>query len=113
MKRILILTAGYGEGHNAAARALAEAGTAEGGEAVVRDLFLETYGRTQELAQRLYVECINRAPWLWSLCYKALDVLPIMRWGIEPSLYVMRPALSRVLQEVRPHAVVGVYPSYG
>jgi processive 1,2-diacylglycerol beta-glucosyltransferase len=113
MKRILILTAGYGEGHNAAARALASAVAAEGGEAIVRDLFLETYGRTQELAQRMYVECINRAPWLWSLTYKALDYLPLMRWCIEPSLFVMRKHLAGVLESTQPHAVVSVYPSYG
>lgn len=113
MKRILILTAGYGEGHNAAARALAGAVAAEGGEGIVRDLFLETYGRTQELAQRMYVECINRAPWLWSLTYQSLHHLPLMRWCIEPSLFVMRKEVTRVLEEVQPHAVVFVYPSYG
>jgi processive 1,2-diacylglycerol beta-glucosyltransferase len=113
MKRILILTAGYGEGHNAAARALAAALTAEGAEPVVRDLFLETYGSTQELSQRLYVECINRAPLLWWLCYNALDRLPLMRWCIEPSTFLLRRHLARVLAEVKPEAVVSVYPSYG
>ncbi len=113
MKRILILTAGYGEGHNAAARALASAVTAEGGEASVRDIFLETYGETQELAQRLYVACINRAPWLWSIVYRTLHRLPLMRWCIEPSLFVMRRRMARELRESPPDAVVSVYPSYG
>lgn len=112
-KRILILTAGYGEGHNAAARALAAAVKKEGGEAVVRDIFLEVYGRTQETSQRLYVDCINRAPWLWSLCYQSLHKLPIMRWCIEPSLYLMRRRMAQVLAELAPYAVVSVYPSYG
>ncbi len=112
-KRILILTAGYGEGHNAAARALAAAVTREGGEPIVRDVFLEVYGRTQEASQRFYVDCINRAPWLWAICYKSIDWLPLMRWFIEPSLYLMRRRLARLLDEMRPDAVVSVYPSYG
>src|SRR4051794_6293697 len=102
MKRILILTAGYGEGHNAAARALAAAVTEAGGEARVRDFFLESYGRTQELAQRIYVECINRAPRLWSMFYALMDRLPMMRFCIEPSLYVLRQRLAEDLQAWQP-----------
>lgn len=113
MKRILILTAGYGEGHNAAARALATAVTESGGEAMVRDFFLETYGSTQEMSQRLYGECINRAPWLWGLFYGAMDRLPIMRCCIEPSLFLLRRRLESTLREWKPDAVVSVYPSYG
>ena len=66
MSRVLILTAGYGEGHNAAAYALAEGVRALGGEADVRDLFLETYGRKQVTSHLLYLQCIDRAPWLWA-----------------------------------------------
>jgi processive 1,2-diacylglycerol beta-glucosyltransferase len=113
MKRILILTAGYGEGHNAAARALAAALQEAGAEAMVRDFFIETYGRTQEISQRLYLECINRAPWLWWMCYKALDRFPLMRWCIEPSLFGLRRQLGRALGEWQPDATVSVYPAYG
>jgi processive 1,2-diacylglycerol beta-glucosyltransferase len=113
VKRVLILTAGYGEGHNAAARALAGALTAAGADAEVRDLFIETYGRTQDTAQRLYIHCINRAPWLWRISYHALDRLPIMRLCIAPSLFVMRRRLAAVLAERTPDAVVSVYPAYG
>ncbi len=113
MKRILILTAGYGEGHNAAARALATAVKERGGEVEVRDVFLETYGETQQLAQRLYVECINRAPRLWGLFYGLMDRLPVMKYCVEPSLYVLRKKLERDLRAWQPDAVVSVYPSYG
>ena len=56
MKRVLIFTAGYGEGHNAAARGLAAALTEAGVEAEVRDLFREHYGRRQKVVERLYIE---------------------------------------------------------
>ena len=53
MKRVLILTAGYGEGHNAAARALAAALGETGAEAEVRDLFREAYGRRQRVVEQI------------------------------------------------------------
>ncbi len=112
MKRILILTAGYGEGHNAAARGLAAAIAETGAEAEVRDLFLETYGRRQKFSQRLYIECINRAAPLWAMIYRALDRTPLMRM-ILPTLGALRRKLAAVLAEMQPCAVVSVYPVYG
>ncbi len=112
MTRVLILTSGYGEGHNAAARALA-AGLADlGGEAEVRDLFLEAYGEKQNTSRRLYLDCIERAPLLWLIVYKLLDRLPIMRFAIAPSLFSMQALLARVLAERKPQHVVCVYPGY-
>jgi processive 1,2-diacylglycerol beta-glucosyltransferase len=89
MKRIIILTAGYGEGHNAAARALCAALQELGAEVEIRDLFLETYGEKQKFSCRLYLDCIEKTPWLWALTYKALDSLPLMRLMVAPSLYTM------------------------
>ncbi len=113
MKRVLILTAGYGEGHNAAARSLA-AGLAEAGAtAEVRDFFLEAYGDVQRTSQRLYLDCIDRAPWLWLIIYRLLDRLPLMRWFGVPSLFAMRRLFARMLEEWKPDATVSVYPAYG
>lgn len=113
MKRVLILTTGFGEGHNAAARALAAGLNDLGAQAEVRDLFLESYGRTQEVSQRLYIECINRAAWLWLIVYRLLDWLPLMRFVVGPLLGKMQRLLASVLAEMQPHAVVSVYPAYG
>lgn len=112
MKRVLILTAGYGEGHNAAARGLAAALTESGAVAEVRDLFMETYGRRQKLSQRLYLGCINRAAPLWAMIYRALDRTPLMRM-IMPTLGALRRKFASVLAETQPFAVVSVYPVYG
>ena len=113
MKRILILTAGYGEGHNAAARSLAAGLTEAGAIAEVRDFFLEAYGDVQRTSQRLYIDCIDRAPWLWLIVYRLLDRLPLMRWLGVPSLFAMRRLFARTLEEWKPDAVVSVYPAYG
>ena len=64
-KRILILTAGFGEGHNSAARGIRDGLAAvSGGTATVElhDIFAETYGWVNDWARRGYLALINRAP---------------------------------------------------
>ena len=112
MKRVLIFTAGYGEGHNAAARGLAAALTEAGAEAEIRDIFRETYGRRQKIAERLYIECINRAAPLWAGVYRALDRTPLLRW-MMPAMGSLRRKFSEVLAERQPCAIASVYPVYG
>jgi len=62
-KRILILTAGFGEGHNSAARGVRD-GLAlvapAGADIELRDLFPETYGALNEIVRRAYLAVINR-----------------------------------------------------
>jgi processive 1,2-diacylglycerol beta-glucosyltransferase len=113
MKRILVLTAGYGEGHNAAARALGAALTEAGADVQVRDLFLEAYGKKQESSRDLYLKCIEHAPLAWAFTYAILDRLPLMRFVIAPLLGRLESLLAAVLQEKQPDAVVSVYPGYG
>jgi processive 1,2-diacylglycerol beta-glucosyltransferase len=112
MNRILILSAGYGEGHNTAAKALAAALVENGHDVQVRDLFLEAYGGKQELSRNLYLQCIESTPWLWALTYHALDRLPLMRNVIAPLLRRMQELLGRVLRDWKPTSVVSVYPGY-
>ncbi len=112
MKRVLILTAGYGEGHNAAARGLAAALTEAGAEAEVRDLFREAYGHRQRVAERLYIECINRAAPLWAAAYRLMDHTPLLRW-MMPAMGAVRRKLAEALAERQPCAVASVYPAYG
>lgn len=112
MTRVLILTAGYGEGHNAAARALAEGVRSLGGEADVRDLFLEAYGKKQEISRRLYLECIDRAPWLWAAVYRAMEFRPMI-WATMHTLWPLKARLREVIEAQKPDAVVSVYPAYG
>ena len=54
MKRILILTAGFGEGHNSAARGIRDglARVAPTADVELRDLFAETYGTLNELVRK-------------------------------------------------------------
>jgi processive 1,2-diacylglycerol beta-glucosyltransferase len=111
--RILILTAGYGEGHNAAARALAAAHEAlhGAGTAEVADGFALAAPRLNALVRRGYLGLINRAPRLWSAVYAWLDRSPL-----APRLMRMLRAETRVLAELierrRPDAICATYPAY-
>ena len=75
MNRILILTAGFGEGHNAAARALATAVDREAGPgtAAVVDIFAEAAPKFNATARAGYLALINRAPLAWSRFYHWVD----------------------------------------
>jgi processive 1,2-diacylglycerol beta-glucosyltransferase len=112
MPRILILTAAYGEGHNAAARGLHEAFTQLGAEAEIVDLFALTGGAFYERSRRAYIDLINTAPKVWAAIYRLLDRFPIVPATLPllgPIFRLLRP----MLDEKQPLAVISVYPVYG
>jgi processive 1,2-diacylglycerol beta-glucosyltransferase len=113
-KRILILTAGFGEGHNAAARGVRDGLAAiAGSEAQVElhDLFAEAYGLLNQWGRKGYLTLINRAPWMWSQIYQLADRRQDFgtrfRW-----LRMARARLSELLLRFQPTAVFSVYPAY-
>ena len=67
MKKVLILTAGFGEGHNAAARNLRDALelASEDVKVEVLDLFESTYGAFNTLAKNAYLGIVQYAPKFW------------------------------------------------
>src|SRR5216684_2651104 len=75
--RVLILSASYGSGHNAAAWALKTALRRAGAHTRVVDHFYELVHPTFDRGSRLlYDFLIYRAPWLWELAYWIGDLLP-------------------------------------
>lgn len=115
MVRIPVLSAGFGEGHNAAARAVVEAiNRRHGGElgAEFRDLFLDAYGEARFRRQRnLYLNTANRFPRLWGVAYHALDRLPVVRLSL-PFLGPVAHQFRRALAETQAPVVVSTYPLY-
>lgn len=111
--RILILTAGFGEGHNAAARAVATACDAQHGPgtAHVADIFALTSPRLNSVSRKAYLGMINRAPNLWNRAYQWFDrstlfprLLQLMRGEIR--------VLADLIASVKPTAVCSTYPIY-
>jgi processive 1,2-diacylglycerol beta-glucosyltransferase len=114
MKKILIFTAGFGEGHNTAARSLRAAleQTAPGEvDARVIDLFDECYGRLNGFVRKAYIGMINRAPWAWEKIYRWLDSSPALNSNLG-LLSKMQRRLAEIIEREKPHAVVSTYPVY-
>src|ERR1700758_4193509 len=75
-KKILILTAGFGEGHNSAARGVRDGLARVASDQTIvelRDLFAEAYGSINELVRRSYLALVNSAPRAWGAVYGWLD----------------------------------------
>ena len=111
--RLLILTAGFGEGHNAAARALAAACEARhgAGSAPVHDALALASPRINGLARRGYLGVINRWPAGWSLLYRWLDhsrLVPAVLSRLPAERAVLRGLIAREL----PVAVCCTFPGY-
>lgn len=114
MKPLLILTAGFGEGHNAAARNIHAAAEMIHGEgtSVTEDLFALASPRLNKISRAAYLRIINRHASVWSRFYAWIDksqVLPKHLWFLRKEM----AAFERLLAEHDPVAVCSTYPVYG
>lgn len=114
MKKILILTAGYGEGHNAAARGIRDGLTRVAPEAGVElhDLFAETYGMAHEWVRKGYLTLINRWPRAWGTVYQWLDRKTTVDRDLGRFFFPVKNKLAHVLARFQPDVVVSVFPPY-
>jgi processive 1,2-diacylglycerol beta-glucosyltransferase len=113
-KRILILTASFGEGHNSAARGIRD-GLArvapEGTEVELRDLFAEAYGPVNELVRKGYLALVNFAPGAWGAVYRWLE-----RKKDFDTEFARFPGLkdhfAALLDRFQPDVLVCTFPAY-
>ncbi len=110
-KRILIITAAFGEGHNSAARNLALAFQKLGMEARVADPCLLSAPHSTAVIQWGYRLVTTHFPKIWENIYRATDQcdfsvpsMPLMR---RPESY-----LQTLVNEYQPDAIVSTYPIY-
>src|SRR5689334_11486027 len=75
MKNVLILTASFGDGHNAAARSLREGIELLNQDAKVEvaDLFDSTYGALNTFLKHAYQGIVRYSPTLWSRLFTVFD----------------------------------------
>jgi len=113
MKKILILTAGFGDGHNAAARNLRDAIELadEDARAETLDLFADSYGAFNTLARKTYLGMVAYAPKLWGQFYSLMEN-PFVEKQLG-SFTRLQATLEKVLAEAQPDCVVSTYPIYG
>jgi processive 1,2-diacylglycerol beta-glucosyltransferase len=113
MKKVLILTAGFGEGHNAAARNLRDALEFISDEVKVEvlDLFESSYGSMNTLARSAYLNMVQYAPKLWGGVYSLLDNSKFVENRLG-GFTKLKNALADILHETQPDCVVSTYPVY-
>ena len=110
---ILVLTAGFGDGHNTAAASVAEAlrRSLPGEQVLVSDLVSEVQPRTAGVLKSLYQVAITHLPWAWSALYRMLaksDLDPKQNAWMRPLL----TGLRRQIEELKPRVIVSTYPLY-
>ncbi|ACB75821.1 MGDG synthase family glycosyltransferase [Opitutus terrae] len=111
--RILILTAGFGEGHNAAARALAAAFERcdPPARVAVFDAFAAASPRLNAASRQLYLSLINGAPRVWSRFYAWIDDSEF----IQRRLWLFHREIGVLAERLRrdpPAAICCTYPLY-
>jgi UDP-N-acetylglucosamine:LPS N-acetylglucosamine transferase len=113
MKKILILTASFGDGHNAPACNIRDAIdlVTDDVKVEVLDLFESTYGALNTLLKQTYQGLVRYAPTVWSGVFSVLDNPGLFRHQIN-TMGKLRQALARLLEETEPDVVVSTYPVY-
>ncbi len=111
--RLLILTTGFGEGHNAAARAVALACEARFGpaSAPVYDALALAAPRMNAVTRRAYLGLINASPRSWQLVYAWLDRSRLVPFALR-RLRAERRVLRTLLARENPAAVCCTFPGY-
>jgi UDP-N-acetylglucosamine:LPS N-acetylglucosamine transferase len=114
MKKLLILTAKFGEGHNTAALNIRDAVTllAEDAKVEVVDLLETTYGSFYTLARSTHLRVVQYAPRLWSGIYSLIDNSSLLDRNLA-GLGKLATALRQLINETEPDCIVSTYPLYG
>lgn len=113
MKKILILTASFGDGHNAAANNLRDALEliTEDARVEVLDLFESTCGNLNTLLKQTYQGLVRYAPTVWSRVFSIFDNPALFRRQMD-TMGKLRNSLEAVLRDSEPEVVVSCYPVY-
>ncbi|MBS3904303.1 MAG: hypothetical protein KGZ39_03140 [Simkania sp.] len=116
--RVLLLTASFGEGHNAAARGLKMAleerthlSLGLSAETRLVDLCTEAYPRLTGVARWGYLKAIHHAPRLWEKIFNHFDAGPLLEKRLQ-TLASLRDHMRREIDAFAPQAVVSTFPFY-
>jgi UDP-N-acetylglucosamine:LPS N-acetylglucosamine transferase len=116
VRKILVLSAGFGQGHHSASAALKRAtellkADGEEVELLVVDPLKRPGDELYPWSRRMYLRVIRTFPWLWGLYFMVID----QPWHTRLSLWMMQGfqrRLKALLAEVQPDVVVSTYPIF-
>src|SRR6185369_8282294 len=114
MKKVLILSASFGDGHNTAARNIREALELVGSDVKVEivDLLAQSYGSFYNVVRKAHLGVVQYAPSIWSGIYSLLDRSSSVGRNLGGMARIQK-TLDRILAETEPDCVVSTYPLYG
>lgn len=110
---ILVLTAGFGDGHNTAAASTAEAlrRLCPGEEVQVTDLITEVQPKIAAVLKNLYQQAITHFPSGWRMVYRMLE-----KSDMDPQesawLLPLVAGLKKRIELLQPRVIVSTYPIY-
>ena len=111
-RRVLILTASYGSGHNRVAQTLAEEFERAGASALVVDHFRDLVHPAFDNASRsLYYAILRQTPLLWGAAYWLGDQLSVSSPLLIGLNRLGMRKLRRLMLRERPDHVVSVHPT--
>jgi processive 1,2-diacylglycerol beta-glucosyltransferase len=110
---VLVLSAGYGSGHNQVAEAIRHALTAAGAESVsVIDHFSAfVHPAFLRVTRSVYLSVLKSAPGLWGMAYALSDRLPVESPLLLGVNRLGKRSLADYLIERRPAVAVSVHPT--
>ena len=108
--KILILTAGFGEGHNSAALNLQRALKPRAITLCADPCALGAPWVTRQL-QNLYRKITTHAPWLWRKIYDSTERQDFSKKRL-PFMHKPEKKLRELILEFKPDAILSTYPLY-
>lgn len=111
-KKIMLLSVGYGQGHNSAAAAIEEHYADKGWDAVTLDICELAHPWLFRLTQIFYRFCVRRAPWLWGVTYSLTDTADWAAMVKRPFFRRMVHTMRREIEIWQPDAVLCTYPLF-
>lgn len=112
IRKVLLLSVGYGQGHHSAAAALAEEFSIRGWQTRTVDPCAMASPWFFSLTRRFYNFCVRRMPWLWGVAYSCTDTADWRGAMCLPVMQGCMKVISGLLEEYEPDCVVCTYPLY-
>src|SRR5699024_9274705 len=112
-RRVMIVSASIGEGHNAAGEALREAVGALWPRARVDwvDVLTEMGFGSGPVFRRIYAGSVRRSPWLYDFFYRRVRRSRWLQWFSNRLIGAWSGrAMARVLRDAEPDMVLSTYP---
>lgn len=110
MKKVLILTASTGEGHNQAAKSLADKFHEHGYEPYTMDLFKETSKALNTLMADGYKMLANNLPTIYGVMYRIFNRKSFNNRFLRYGLIVVKNRVLEEIKTVEPDMIVSTHP---